>query len=234
MDGRMKFLLLLWFTTLHAASLDPIQRAADANLAESARKAAFEEAVSTSKVPEVVAFARTADADARQRWVAIRVLGKVNSPPAVDALTALLADDQPAMRAAAVAALGDTRRPEVIEKIAARLQDPAMIVRGAAADALAVTGDPRAIPYLDRALADPSNSYRGSSLWVRRHYVEALSSIGTKSALDVIARNLTDPDPEVADAAIRAMEKAAGFSYASGRTREEQQAAWQRWWANQQ
>lgn len=226
-------LLLILIAAALATGIEDVKKAADPNLGEPERMAAFERAAAVGNASEIIQLAVDGNADSRHRWVAIRVLGRVNSPLAVEALLKLLSDDQPAMRAAAVSALGDTRRPEVVEKIAAKLSDPAVIVRAASADALGQIGDPRAVPYLDRALSDPTNSYRGTSLWVRRHYIEALSSIGSRSALDAISRYLADADPAVSGAAISAMEKAAGFSYASGRTVQEQQAAWQRWWANQ-
>lgn len=227
------FTLALWLSVALAGGMDLVAVAANPDLGEAERKAAFERAILEASPAEVIALAKDDHADARQRWVAIRLLGRINSPPSAEALQQLLADDMPAIRAAAAAGLGDTHRAEVVLKIAGRLEDPAVIVRGAAADALGVLGDPKAVPYLARALSDPTNSYRGSSLWVRRHYVDALSAIGTRSALDAIAAALGDTDPEVSASAIAAMEKAAGFSYAQGRSHEEQVKAWQRWWQNQ-
>jgi HEAT repeat protein len=87
---------------------------------------------------------------------------------------------------------------------------------------------------LVEALEDPSNTYRGQSLWVRRHYVEALGQIGSKNALGGLIRALRDEDPAVRSAALEAVERIAGRSYAEGRSRPEQVEAWERWWANQQ
>ena len=224
---------LLFLSSL-AGGIDLVETAANPDLPEEARMAAFEQAVQESPLDDLMVLARDPDADPRQRWVAIRVLGRHNGPAAVDTLLTLIDDDMSGIRAAAVSALGDTLGYSVAEKVAGKLEDPAVMVRAAAADALAAMGDSRTLPYLARALNDPTNHYRGSSLWVRRHYVDAVTSIGTKQSLPILASCLQDTDPDVVSAAISGLDKMNGFSFSDGRTRDEQAQAWLRWWNNQQ
>ena len=77
-----------------------------------------------------------------------------------------------------------------------RATDPALLVRAAAADALGKLRDPSTLADLERALQDPTNHYRGTSLWFRRHLVEAMGAIGTEAAAPYLARALEDADPE--------------------------------------
>ncbi len=227
------FVLLVASATAQADLPELLQKASDAELAQADRMQAFEELVEQGYGDTLIAMADDQDLDARQRWVAIRALGRINSPPAVEALVRLLGDEVSGMRAAAAAALADARQKEHAEKVAGLLEDPAVIVRGAAADALAQLQEPRTVPYLERALDDPSNFYRGESLWVRRHYVVALGSIGDKASLPSLIRCLHDADSDVVDATLAALEAVTGRSWADGRSHSEQVAAWTRWYANQ-
>ncbi len=211
-----------------------VARAADEDLSRSERMAAFEQTVERGYGDGLIDLATDGQADARQRWVAIRALGRIKSPPASKALMGLLEDEMSGMRAAAASALGDTGGGQATEQIAGLLEDPAVIVRAAAADALAQLGDARAVPYLARALDDPSNHYRGKSLWVRRHFVDALGAIGDRSALPALVRGLEDSDEEVTQASFQALERVTGLSWADGRSQQEQRMAWQRWWAAQE
>ena len=232
----MASLLSLLFLVVAAhASLDElIATASNGDLAKDQRQAAFDELVRTGYGDELITKAEDPSTDARQRWVIIRVMGKIHSPPAVAALQRLLTDDISGIRAAAAMALGDTGDAAQAPKIAALLEDPAIIARATAADALALLGSPEAVPYLVRALDDPSNFYRGESLWVRRHFVVALGSCQDKAALPALIRCLDDADATIVDAALVALEQVSGVSWADGRNRAEQIQAWMRWYANQQ
>jgi len=230
----MSVLLLAALLALPARgdAVAEVRRAADRDLPEAERLAAFEAAAAQGHGDAVRELALDASADPRERWVAIRVLGRVGSPPAVEALQRLLADPSAAIRAAAVAAAADTGRADLAEPVAALLEDPATLVRTAAADALAVFRQPRTVPYLERALDDPTNTYRGQSLWVRRHLVAAMGAIGDGSALPALIRCLDDRDPAVSGAALRALEQVTGLTWADGRTAAEEREAWKRWWAS--
>lgn len=234
-------LLFLLLTALNLRAAEPattthdlVSRASDPNLAETERKAAFENARQVGDVSSLMILSRDPQADARKRWVSIRLLGKVNSALAVECLLGLLKDEVPGMRAAAAMALGDTHRADVSEKVAGMLEDPAIIVRAAAADSLGSFRDPRTVPYLVQAIEDPTNTYRGSSLWVRRHFVDALGAIGDKSANRTLMQLIDDPDASIQTSAISALDRVNGISWSDGRTQDEQKIAWKRWWLNQE
>jgi HEAT repeat protein len=223
--------LLLAAPVARADASSDLVEAANAQVPESARLAAFDRLVRTGQtnITHVRAIATADDADTRQRWVAIRVLGKVRGDGPRDVLLSLLQDEQPAIRAAATQALGDlgdrSTTPQLIEK----LKDPAVIVRAGAAESLGKIADASAVSPLADALQARDNYYRGSSLWVRSHFVAALGEIGSRDAVPTLLRALDDTDAGVQQAAVVAMERVAGFSYAEGRDAEQQRAAWRRW-----
>lgn len=225
--------LLLLFSLAHADIGELLAQASDAERPEAERMAAFDALVAEGYGPALIQLAEDQSLDARQRYVAVRALGRVDSPPGQEALIRLLADDISGIRAAAAAALGEAHHAEHALKIAALLEDPATIVRAAAADALVSLPEEAVIPYLERALWDPSNFYRGQSLWVRRHFVDALGATGGRAALPSLVRCLQDADSTVVESALAALEKVSGLSWADGRSRDEQIQAWQRWYANQ-
>jgi HEAT repeat protein len=228
----MPFLALI--LPVQADMEELIANASNPEVERSLRQAAFDELVATGYGDELIAMAEDPAVDARQRWVIIRVIGKIHSPPGVQALQRLLNDDISGIRAAAAMGLADSGDKAHAEKIAGLLQDPAVIVRGSAADALTQLGSRDAVPYLARAMDDPSNFHRGESLWVRRHFVEALGASMDKSALPALIRCLDDGDSDIVDTALHALEKISGVSWADGRSRDEQIQAWLRWYANQQ
>jgi HEAT repeat protein len=225
---------MLWLLTLLAAFAAPpadLVTAADDDLEEDVRMAAFERLVQHGayEVASIRDAALAATTPARQRWVAVRALGRIRGTDARATLVTLMADDMPAMRAAAVSATGDLNDKTLAAKVAESLKDPAIMVRAAAAEALGKLRDPRTIPALDKALGDPTNHYRGTSLWVRKHYVDALGAIGDKKALPTLLRCLDDHDESVVAATTRALAHVAGFSMADGRDAEQEREAWRRW-----
>jgi HEAT repeat protein len=219
----MMALLLLLGLAL-AGPVEDLTLAANPNAPESARMEAFERLVRTgaTNISHVAA-------DARERWVAVRVLGKVGGDAARTELLALIKNDMPAMRAAGAQALGDLGDSSLSVALNPLLQDPALIVRAAAAEALGKLRSADSVPALAAALAARDSYYRGSSLWVRRHYVVALGEIGHRSAAGTLVRCLDDADEAVAAEAIRSFERIAGFSFADGRSPTEQREAWKRW-----
>jgi HEAT repeat protein len=117
--------------------------------------------------------------------------------------------------------------------IAKGLEDEAVIVRASAAEALGTIGHSKGVVHLDRALSSNQNHYRGSSLWVRRLYVEAIAAIADKSSYPTLLRCLRDSDGAVVDAAVVALEKTSGFSLKEGREHAQEIEAWERWLNNQ-
>lgn len=203
--------------------------AADGNQPHAARQAAFARMAESDATGRVVALADDPQTSNDERWILLRSLGSNPSAEAREALVRYVGDKNALTRMAAVQALADRKDPTVSGRIAGRLEDPAILVRYAAIDALGRLGDPSALPDLGRALEDPTNRYRGSSLWVRRKAVEAMGAIGTDAAVPHLAKALDDDDPEVVVAAVKGLEKVAGFSYKEGRSPQEELAAWRRW-----
>jgi HEAT repeat protein len=222
--------LLLVLTALAAPPAD-LATAADDDLEEDVRMAAFERLVQhgSFEVASICDAALAPATPARQRWVATRALGRIKGTAARATLVTLLADDMPAMRAAATSALGDLGDKTLAPKVAELLTDPAIMVRASAAEALGKLRDARTIASLDKALGDPSNHYRGTSLWVRKHYVDALGAIGDDSALPTLLRCLDDRDESVVEATAKALERVTGFSMAEGRDATQEREAWRRW-----
>lgn len=228
-------MILLWLGLALAGAREDLVAASNKELDEAARMEAFERLVSLGSTDMGVVLAMSADpdADVRQRWVAIRALGRIGGPSARDQLLARLQDDQPAIRVAAASALGDLRDPLAVPPLIKALDDPALLVRAASADALAALADRRAVAALSDALSDKDGYHRGSSLWVRKHYADALGSIGDKAALPALLLALDDPDPSVAEAAVGAMEQIGGFTFSQGRDAAEERQAWKRWATNE-
>lgn len=228
-------MLLVGLGLALAGTAEDLARAADAELDEAARMQAFHKMVldfPTAR-PVLEQVAKDAEGDARQRWVAIRVMGQTRSRDALGPLITLCADPMPAIRAAAAAALGDLGYFEASDTLGGLLRDPAIMVRAEAATALGRLGDARSAPALERALSDRSNFYRGTSLWVRPLYVEALGEIGAWTSVPVLIACLDDKDPAVVAAALAALRQIVGYDFSEGRTSEEHIEAWRRWAGNQ-
>ncbi|MEC7947568.1 MAG: HEAT repeat domain-containing protein [Myxococcota bacterium] len=231
LSAILPLVLVLVAATAHADTAGDLLEAADAQVPEATRLEAFDRLVRTGQtdISHVRTVAVTVDADTRQRWVAIRVLGKVRGDGPRDVLLGLLDDEQPAIRAAATQALGDLGDRNTTTQLIEQLKDPAVIVRAGAAEALGKLGDRTAVSPLADALQARDNYYRGSSLWVRSHFVLALGEIGDRKAVPTLLRALDDGDAGVQVAAVAAMERVAGFSYAEGRDADQQREAWRRW-----
>ena len=135
----------------------------------------------------------------------------------------------PAIRTAAAGAMGDFGDKGFADKLNPKLEDPAVIVRSAVAEALGKLGDSSSVKPLTEALDHRRSYFRGRSMWVRRHYVLALSAIGDKGAYPALLRGLDDKDETVAAAAVDALERIAGFDFSEGRSEDKEREAWRRW-----
>jgi len=224
------FALAAW-----AGPVQDLSQAADQDLPEEARKEAFERLVAAggTDIGVVSRVAVDDEGDTRKRWVAIRALGQIRGDRAKELLVQLTENAEPAIRTAAVQAIGDIGDNRMSPTLIEKLSDPAVIVRAGAAEALCKVGDQSAVTSLDKALRSRTNFYRGSSLWVRKHYVAALGCIGGRESIPVLLRAIQDADPSVQSSAVLAFREVAGFSYAEGRSPEEEIAAWKRWGADQ-
>lgn len=233
----VKFLLFATFALGNAWGLPlptALEVAADAQRADHERVAAFDALLHVPNIDALAAVAADPQTHMRQRWIAVRALGKIGGAPVRDTLTPLLRAPEAALRAATVSALADADIRGMAVLVSELLRDPAIIVRSAAADSLARMGEEIAVPALVDALEDPSNVYRGQSLWVRRHFVQALEAIGGHNAVGGLIGALEDSDPTVSAAALAGVDRLVAHSYAAGRSHVDEVQAWKRWWANQQ
>ena len=221
----------MWFLVSVALAGIPedLSMASDTDLPTDLREAAFQRLSQPGGTDTLVRLAEDPDTPKPQKWVAVRALGPMNDDPSRIALLRFLSSSNAQMRMAACGALGDRGDASLSAYVASHLTDPALLVRAAATDSLGKLKDPSTLADLERALEDPSNRYRGTSLWFRRHIVDAMAAIGTDEAVGPLARALEDDDPEVAAAAVKGLEKVAGFSYAEGRTVDQEREAWRRW-----
>ena len=228
--------LLVLLCPQAAADLDAdIVRAANADLEESVRLAAFDDIVGDydQNAEQIQSLAQDDEADPRQRWVAVRVLGRSGDSEIGEVLRGLCEDDRPTIRVAAISALGDTQGRNTARFISGYLDDPALVVRATAADTLALLRDPTTVGALEQAMLDRSNYYRGQSVWARKRYVLAMGAIGSRLAFPALGRALEDEDQAVVDATLIALRQIVGYDFAEGRSREEHIQAWQRWLAAQ-
>ena len=227
------------FTLLLCAALagtsEDLSRAADPDLGEEARMEAFNQLVlDFERVrPELEAIVHDDAHDARERWIAARVMGQSHSPNAKAALLKLCDDPMPAMRSAAASALGDLGYKDTADRIGLLLKDDAVIVRVAAADALGLIKAESSARYLEAALKDRSNYYRGNPLFVRVHFVTAIGEIGAWSSVPALIACFDDRDEAVQDEALVALRKIVGYDFAEGRDKTEHMAAWRRWYASE-
>jgi len=205
--------------------------AADGERTEADRMAAFARLVALGSVDTGLIKSVSADpaADTTERWVSIRVLGQIGGNPAREVLPMLAVDPNPAIRSAALSAIGDCGFDDFVDLVAKQLRDESILVRAAAADALGVLGSKRGAKPLIEALEATDSHYRGESLWVRHHYVKALGHIGSKVAYPALLRTLSDEDPQVQQAALVSLELIGGFSFAEGRSPDQEREAWRRW-----
>ena len=227
--------MLLTLLSLALAGIeDDLEQAADGSRDEASRMLAFNRLVSDHDDgwETLVQAAGDDDWPARERWIAIRVLGSTRDDRAEDVLLDLAADPMPAIRVAAATALADVDATGAGETLIELLDDKAIIVRAAAADSLGRLKERKAIQPLSDAIADSSNYHRGSSLWVRGHYVEALGAIGSRDAIPALITCFDDTDLEVGDAALESLRTIVGYDFAEGRSRDEHMEAWRRWWKN--
>jgi HEAT repeat protein len=231
----MNLFILLFSLLAWAGPVQDLAQAADSDLPEESRKAAFERLVAAggTDIGVVTRVAVDDEEDTRKRWVAIRALGQIRGDRAREILVALTENPEPAIRTAAVQAIGDIGDGTMSPTLIAKLEDPAVIVRAGAAEALCKVGDRSAIAPLDKALRSRENFYRGSSLWVRKHFVATLGCIGGSEAIPVLLRAIQDADAGVQASAVLAFRQVAGFSYGEGRSPKKELAAWKRWAADQ-
>ncbi len=144
----------------------------------------------------------------REKKEAIRELGRLGTPTAVQALSLALGDKDARVRDAALSALSRIGSDEALAAIASASMDSDPRARGEAAAALGSGNRETSAQYLAMALDDPDPR-------VRMAVIESLADVpfGTvpnQLTVATLTRALQDADPEVRMSAVDAMEEIGG------------------------
>jgi HEAT repeat protein/beta-lactamase regulating signal transducer with metallopeptidase domain len=140
------------------------------------------------------------DGDASVRLSAIRALGSIADPRAVQALIeALRTDSDATVRNTAAWALGEIEsRAATAALVQAMASDRSIEVRRTAAWALGQIEDPAAVEGLTRAVRDPDAQVRETAVW-------ALGEIESRAAVPALSAALRDGDVAVRRLAVWAL-----------------------------
>ena len=225
------------------ATVDPIREllvsAANPRLSEQDGQRFFDALVARggSALPTLVKLFRDPQSTDRENWVAARAIGRIGGEGARRTLETGLESPRVITRLRAIAGLQNTADKVSAEPLERALFDQAMTVRAAAADALGGLGTRRSAVALSRALDLPANFHHGTSLFVRRHIVEALGAIGSISGIETLVATLSDADAEVAMASLRALTQTTGMDFRGSSVlpgtpvNEADITAWTEWWS---
>ncbi|HXY40705.1 MAG TPA: HEAT repeat domain-containing protein, partial [Vicinamibacteria bacterium] len=135
------------------------------------------------------------DSDEEVRLFAAVMLGSTRAQEAVQPLISALSDPDVNVRHAAATSLGQLGAREAVPRLIEALGEGPWL-QYPALHALGEIGDPRAAPALLQLLDD--ELLRGPAL-------EALGRLAGRDAIARITRHLLDPDPDLRNAAIRAV-----------------------------
>jgi len=225
------------------AELDPVARlvgeAASPTLPTKIAQARFDELVArgASALPTLARIYRDKSSAELEIWVAARAMGRIGGDGARNTLVAGLSSPKIITRLGAVSALELMADKESSEPLEKALFDRAMAVRAAAADALAAIGSRTSSVALSEALNIPANFKDGKSLFVRRHIVDALGTIGSIGGLDALVGTLDDQEPDLRLAAVNSLQQITGMSFRGGAGAEapvsaDEVQSWKNWWSN--
>jgi beta-lactamase regulating signal transducer with metallopeptidase domain/HEAT repeat protein len=152
----------------------------------------------SSTVIDALSTALRRDASPKVRASAAWALGSIGDDKAVEALSAALSDSSRGVRMRAAWAIGSTEPKQAPKALVALLGDKEPEVRQLAAWALFNIQDPDAVSALDAAMQKETDRD------TQRAIIRALASTGEKS-VDAIKKLIDSKDPQVREAAIRAL-----------------------------
>lgn len=215
-----------------------LARISDKETAEISDRTDFDALVELGSmaVPRLCAVLKDSNAQYDQRWVSARALGRIGGKDAIAQLRSTLATDKfSMMRLAAIHGLKDSNDAGSFDALVKALTDDAMVVRSGAADALGAFADARAVKPLVDALNREDNFYKGRSLWVRRHIVDALGQIESRSAVATLIETIDDADRSVGIAAVTSLERVTKVSFRVPAANQTEWLArtspkWKSWW----
>jgi HEAT repeat protein len=152
----------------------------------------------------------------------------LKDPAAIEPLTQLLGDTEPAVRLAAVDALAAYRQPELLICFVLAAQDADATVRACGVAGMGTCGNAKAVPQLLKALKDENSGVRAAateavatygelarpgvnallqddSADTRAAAIQALGALGHPASIPNLIPLLTDVDPVVCSSATRAL-----------------------------
>ena len=174
-----------------------VRRDKDATVRETAAWA-LADARSSTAVIDALSTALKSDANAKVRATAAWALGSLGDDDGVPALTAALSDTSRTIRLRAAWAIGSISPKQAPKPLVALLSDKDEETRQMVAWALFTIQDPDAVPALTTAMRSETDKD------TQRALIRALAATGEQS-VDAIKALLDSKDPEVREAAIRAL-----------------------------
>jgi beta-lactamase regulating signal transducer with metallopeptidase domain/HEAT repeat protein len=174
-----------------------VTRDKDASVRETAAWA-LADARSSAAVIEALTTALRRDTNTKVRATAAWALGSLGDDDAVEGLTAALSDTSRDVRMRSVWAIGSIGPKQAPKQLTALLKDKDPEMRQMVAWALFTIQDPDAVPALTTAMQSETDKD------TQRALIRALASTGEQS-VDAIKSLLDSKDPEVREAAIRAL-----------------------------
>ena len=169
----------------------------DASVRETAAWA-LADARSSAAVVEALTTALRRDTNTKGRATAAWALGSLGDDDAVEGLTAALSDTSREVKMRSVWAIGSIGPKRAPKPMTALLKDKDPEMRQMVAWALFTIQDPDAVPALTTAMQSETDKD------TQRALIRALASTGEQS-VDAIKSLLDSKDPEVREAAIRAL-----------------------------
>jgi beta-lactamase regulating signal transducer with metallopeptidase domain len=179
-----------------------VRRDTDAQVRETSAWA-LGSAHSTSAVVEALGGALGRDASSRVRATAAWALGSLGENDGIEPLTAALGDTSESVRVRSVWAIGSIGPRQAPKPLVALLSDKNPEVRKMVAWALFTIEDPDAVPALTAAMRSETDKD------TQRSIIRALAATGDRS-VDAIKSLIDSKDPEIREAAIRALAGAGG------------------------
>ena len=144
------------------------------------------------------ALARESDWQAKASMIG--AIKKVGSKKAIKALLNLLSDSEhPLVTASAMDAIAQLKIDALIPRIRPFLENDDAYLKGAAIDALARLGDRT---LLDNIALDPDQV----SWYVRMKTAEAMQSVKSREASQILLKLIADPDPRVRASALSSLD----------------------------
>jgi beta-lactamase regulating signal transducer with metallopeptidase domain len=174
-----------------------VRRDKDATVRETAAWA-LADAHSSRAVIDALSAALKSDTDAKVRATAAWALGSLGDDDGVPALTAALSDTNRTIRLRSVWAIGSISPKQAPKPLVALLSDKDEEMRQMVAWALFTIQDPDAVPALTTAMKSETDKD------TQRALIRALAATGEQS-VDAIKALIDSKDPEVREAAIRAL-----------------------------